>query len=138
MMESFIANSLSQYICSIVDKSKDNIQIKIPGKDFSSENLFEALCKIISQKNVKYSIKIAAQCFAGMDNAVNEKISHRFPDWIDDKGNLTAYRNEFGTVGKTGEKEALIIIGYDDVDDQSSLAHFFEVNLTKIYKKWMG
>ena len=138
MMESFIANSLSEYICSIVGKSNDNIQIKIPGKEFSPENLFEALCKIISQKNAKYSIKIAAQCFAGMDNAVKEKISHRFPDWIDDKGNLTAYRNEFGTVGKNREKEALIIIGYDYVDDQSSLAHFFEVNLTNIYKKWMN
>ena len=137
MMESFIANSLSDYICLIVDKSKDDIQIKIPGKDFSSENLFEALCKIISRENAVYSIKIAAQCFACMDNDIKDKIIQRFPEWIDDKGNLTAYRNEFGIIEKTEEKEALIIVGYDYVDDKSSLAHFFEVNLTNIYTKWM-
>ena len=63
-MKSLITNSLTKYIISIVNKSQDNNQIKIPGKEYTVEILFETLCELDKKLSGTAVIKISKQYYS--------------------------------------------------------------------------
>lgn len=135
-MKSLITNSLTKYIISIVNKSQDNNQIKIPGKEYTVEILFETLCELDKKLSGTAVIKISKQYYSLFPKELKLNIENNHQDWIDETGNLTTYRNEFASSNKNN-KSVLIIVGFDYVDDQSSLAHFLSADLKCLFKRGM-
>ena len=135
-MKSLITYSLTKYIISIVRQSQDNNQIKIPGKEYSVEILFETLCELEKELSGIAIIKISRQFYSSFPMDIKFNIENNHQDWIDKTGNLTTYRNEFACSNKN-KNNALIIVGFDYVDDQSSLAHFLNADLKNLFEKEM-
>lgn len=135
-MNELLSKSLANYLIKKIKASSESLQIKISGSQYSADVLIKALNNVYySSQNSKclLKIKIASQLFKSWSDDEQKKVRDEHCDWIDETGNLTSYRNEVAS-SSSGEKIALLIVGYDFVDDQSSLAHFIDANLDVIYK----
>ena len=146
-MKSFITHSLEKYlenlICNCL-KRKNSLQVKIPGKDYPSEIIYDMLAFIESRfgnSGADMTLKIARQIFDlwrcnAENDSIISKIEKDHPEWIDESGNLTKYRNEIGASDNT-RSSILVIVGSDCVDDKSSLAHFLDLGVSSVYKDAM-
>ena len=156
-MDSLIVSSLYGYIKNKVAESNGEnvVQFRIPSKTYSFGILVDLLNKIElyyeHQELCKCVIKIAKQAIDHWNKVLLpvemkelNNILDFHPSWIDDKGNLTSYRNEIST-NSTKDNTLLILVGYDLIDDQASLSHFldcgedilWEVILRKDFKPWI-
>lgn len=146
-MSHYIQKTLEKYIEGIIERSSESIQIKVPGIIYPYAILKEAMEGVIKKESSSctITIKFASQLieYWGDDIALDIKRNHS--QWIDDTGNLTSYRNQIA-VASQKSKNALIIVGYDLVNDKSSLDHFLDANLDTLYEiqlnrtfdEWIG
>lgn len=148
-MGHFLDKSLSNYLLKLIDNTQESLQIKIPGKEFSSPKVLIDALECVQKSNQVHGynliIKIAAQYFDEWDRTYRGFVEEKYPQWIDNSGNLTRYRNQLASENNS-EKSILLVIGFDYVDDQSSLAHFisadlnsvFNYEMKKSFKSWIG
>ena len=148
-MGRFLDKSLSNYLLKLIDNTQESLQIKIPGKEFSSPKVLIDALECVQKSNQVHGynlvIKIAAQYFDEWDRTYRGFVEEKYPQWIDNSGNLTRYRNQLASENNS-EKSILLVIGFDYVDDQSSLAHFisadlnsvFNYEMKKSFKSWIG
>lgn len=141
-MKSNIVFSLYKYITdNYHNPNTQKAQFRIPAKSYCPNivyQLLEDLSKCYtSVSNSSITIKIAKQVFdywkikyPDESNIYKNNIENLYPEWIDNYGNLTVYRND---VSFNQNKSLLILVGDDLIDDQSSLSHFLDCGIESLW-----
>jgi DNA phosphorothioation-dependent restriction protein DptH len=88
--------------------------------------------RCVADTNLELTIKIAQVVFKNWSEPGTAKA--KLHDWIDDRGNLTYYRN---LPIKTGKTNLVILCGGDRVTDAGGLADFHICDLDTIWKAEM-
>ena len=138
MYNSFIVETIANYI---KDKSSNAgnspVQFSIPILPYKRQVVMDILEAVKSEvRKSKVTIKVAKQAEeywkkAEGDGKNVDSFFIKHPDWLDRKGNLTAYRNRIGT------DELLIIVGADCVDDIASIEHILSCSPESIWQNVM-
>lgn len=144
MKNSFICRSLLNYIIKTYEKAVTGsaVQFKIPAKAYNLTTIYLLLSSICANKSLNQdneaSVHISKQAVeywkesSDEDKQLIDDICSKYPSWIDDKGNLTAYRNQTGEENGNG-RTLLVLVGDDLIDDKASLAHFLDCGPSSMF-----
>ena len=122
-------------------KSVGVMECKIPVCDYPSGKVLEILNQITleaSKNKFELRIHIAAPAMKQFCDSDQEFIYTKHAEWVNDKGNLTFYRNKLATDAAEIHGRVLqILVGCDCIADQASVEHIRDYGSQSIWSNVM-
>lgn len=139
-----IAQTIARDINHLMSNLKMDgvVECKVPVRDYPTDKVLELLELVNSdskRSGYELRIHIAKQAIDAFSSQTISKISIYHSEWLDDKGNLTYYRNALAAdVGKSHGNILQILVGCDCIPDQASIEHLRDYGSKSLWANIMN